>query len=168
MAPKKCSTTAARPATAPRNVAKFTAAQKRTIAKKPQLEAKIHRMNELKARYAAVSKVLKPALLEIANRTAGQLQNDTHYHQTGANKRQFDQVQSELKGALDRGVSSISAVTKIKMAAVQRKTEYDMWLVEQECKVNPPKSIANSVADTPCRRRLSQFESAMRSKSKRI
>jgi hypothetical protein len=157
MAPKKCSTIATRPATAPWNV-----------AKKPQLEANIHRMNELKARYAAVSKALKPALLEIANRTAGELQNDTRYHQTSANKRQFDQVQSELKGALDRGVSSISAVTKIKMAAVQRKTEYDMWLVEQECKVNPPKSIANSVADTPCRRRLSQFGSATRSKSKRI
>jgi len=127
---------------------KPTTAQARTIGKKPHFEAKFKRMDDLKAKYGAVSAALKPALLEIANRTANELQNDTHYHRTGANKDQLEAVETELKKARDRAIAEISAQTTLKMETVQRKTEFDMWQVGQQYEVRHPRSIVSAGANT--------------------
>lgn len=131
MPPKKTTKTAAAgSATARKTATNLTAAQKRTVAKKPHFKAKFVRMNELRARYRAVGLALKPALTEIANRTTYEIKNDTHYNHQG-----IKEVEAQLEEVRDRAIANISAQTALRMEAVQRKTEYDMWLVQQERKV---------------------------------
>lgn len=126
---------------------KPTVTQCKTIVKKPHFEAKFKRMHNLKAKYKKVAAALKPALLEIANRTAMELQSDTVDDHQG-----IKEVETQLKEAYDRWLASLSAQTTLKMEQVQRETEYNMWLVQQERTVVSLVNRISAQADSSSRR----------------
>ena len=127
MAPRKSKKQAAGPAKAPR-----------TITRPAELEANLKRFRELKAKFAGVAKALRPALAEMAGRTAQRLEHPT-YHKDGRLNAQYRNLVVELEQARDsniaRHVAYYETHKELRAISAQHETLQEMTTVETHYKV---------------------------------
>ena len=127
MAPRKSKKPAAGPAEA-----------LRTITRPAELEANLKRFRELKARFAGVAKALRPALAEMAGRTAQRLKHPT-YHRDGRLNAQYRNLVVELEQARDsniaRQVAYYETPKELRAISAQHETLQEMTTVETHYKV---------------------------------
>ena len=124
MAPKKDEKKAAGPAKTLRTTTRFA-----------EVEAKLKRIEELKVNFAGVGKALKPALVEMAGRTAQRLRHPTH-HQDRRRKVQYGAPVIGLEKARDSSVGRRVAYCKThqewKAVSVQHETLQEMAKIENQ------------------------------------
>lgn len=127
MAPRKGKKRAAGPAQTPR-----------TITKSAEMKAKLDRFRELKARFAGVAKALRPALAEMAGRTAQQLGHPT-YHKDGPHKEQYNTLVGELEKVRDANIARRVAYhethRELKAISIQHETLQKMIAIEKQYRV---------------------------------
>lgn len=127
MAPKKGKKKGAGPTKTPR-----------TITRSTEMETKLNLLGELKVRFAGVAKALRPALAELAGRTAQQLDHPM-YHKDGHRKAQYDALIAELGKVRDSNIALRVAYyethRELKAESVQHKTLQEMITIENRYRV---------------------------------
>lgn len=94
------------------------------IKNRPHLAAKSRRMADLRVRYSGATKALRPALKELAARTAQNLRDDDHYHLSGRNRQHYDRFKAPWDANLQEEIARINAITTMKMENEAAKTGY--------------------------------------------
>ena len=110
----------------------------RTIAKSAKMEAKLSQLKELKKKFAGVAKALRPALIEMTERTSQQLGHPT-YHKDGPRKAQYEALVAELEKVrssnVARQISYHKACQELKAVSVQHETLQEMTKIEEAYRV---------------------------------
>lgn len=127
MAPEKAEKNAAVPAKTPHS-----------ITKPADMEAKLKRIKELKAKFAGVGKALRPALIEMAGRTSQRLGRSTH-DKDGRRNGQYNALSVELEKVRDsnlgRRIACYERQQQLKAVSVQHETLEAMTVIESRYRV---------------------------------
>ena len=111
---------------------------RRTITRSTKMETKLNLLGELEMRFAGVAKALRPALAELAGRTAQQLDHPT-YHKDGRRKAQYDALIAELGKVRDSNIALRVAYhethRELKAESVQHETLQEMIAIENRYRV---------------------------------
>ena len=114
MAPEKDEKNAAGPAKTPR-----------TFTRSADMEAKVTRIKELKAKFAGVGKALRPALIEMAGRTSQRLGRPTH-DKDGRRNGQHNAL----------SIACYERQQELKAVSVQHETLQAMTVIENRYRVS--------------------------------
>ncbi len=110
----------------------------RTDTRSAEMDAKLKRIGELKAKFAGVAKAVRPALVEMAGRTSKQLSHST-YHKDGRRKAPYDALVGELEKVRDSNIARRVAYHKtyqeLKAVSVQHETFQEMTKIENQYRV---------------------------------
>ena len=110
----------------------------RTNTRSAEMDAKLKRIGELKAKFAGIAKAVRPALTELARRTSKQLSHPT-YHKDGRRKAPYDALIEELEKVRDsnitRRVDYHKTYQELKAVSVQHETLQEMTNIENQYRV---------------------------------
>ena len=101
----------------------------------PKLQAAYERVNELKANFAAVSKALKPAVLELADRTLAQLADDPSLV---TQHPRFQETQDFLRERLQDTIDQADRHLKTGLEMAQRVYDNEREAVRNSYNVSAP------------------------------
>lgn len=109
--------------------------QKSWIKKKPFLETKYRRNNQLKNDFADTAGPLKAALIEVGKRTVKKLNEEERWHEAGDNVLDHYLLMQDLEKKMNRKIECIDTQTKLRMTMSERWYEYDKVVIEGELQV---------------------------------
>ena len=111
----------------------------RSVTRSADMEDKVQRIEELKAKFAGVGKALRPALIEMAGRTSQRLGRLTHDKDEGRNG-QHNALPVELKKVrgsnLRRHIACYERQQELKAVSVQHETLQAMTVIENRYRVS--------------------------------
>ena len=105
----------------------------RTIIRSADMEAKLKRVKELKAKFAGVGKALRPALIEMAGRTPqrlGRLMHDKDGLLNGQRKALIVELEKVRGSNLGRRIACYEREQELKAVSVQHETLQAMTVIE--------------------------------------
>ena len=111
---------------------KLTIAQNKIISKKPALRANFGRMEELREKFASVTKAMKPALKVLGEQTEGRLNNNERYH---TEVPEYKTVIARLEKGRDDKIRMINAKIRRKMQSKSYETGQKLGTINTEYRV---------------------------------
>ena len=111
----------------------------RTVTRSADMETKVKRIKELKAKFAGVGKALRPALIEMAGRTSQRLGRPTHDkdgRRNGQHNTLMVEPEKVLGPNLRRRIACYERQQELKAVSVQHETLQAMTVIENGYRVS--------------------------------